>query len=247
MTDLKLVFLRHARLLWGLLLATAILSLIRIFFESTTMLQIQGLVNMLLAVGISVYSLDYIVRFVSLGEDRMLFLSPKPRWQMLLYICLTLSALIFAQYLLAALPNVMQGTNHSLAIQGALVVSKVISIAAGFAMVSLIAFSVKSLSSRASIRFVAWASFVVVQALLLALLVLFVQQATAIDQWVLGVTIGTEYAPAFAGLVPLEILGLAQYSETIWQILGANALLALAAAIGVWLVGVRRRQNFLEL
>ena len=245
MNDWTLIFSKHSRVLVPFITAMLAVSIARLLSDSLVMQQVHGIATMLLMVGMTLYALDSVVRFIGLGDDRLGLMSPKSPWLMLLLNAVALGALLALAYTAHLLPTMFETGSTAMArLRG--FGSYLVSVTAGLGLVTVLVYALKAVRGRGLFRALSWGAIAVVEAGLVAVTIATVISVFGERQWALGVSGAEDAVNVHLGFVPVSVLDPASHPSAVTGFAVANLVFALVLWGTAWLLS-RRRNNYIEL
>ncbi len=245
MNDKSLLAIKHGRVMLPLSLLMGVLTALRLASDELVVQQIFGIGRMLIGFILVLYALDSIVQLVGLCDDRLLLSSPIYRWKLT-----TLSASILGMYLLLAtligmVPDVMH-EGYDVAMLAPDLISYVVSVITGLGLMVMIAYMVKNISSRTTLRISAWLMYIATTGLLAYGSIKFARHYVSDLLWMIGATNVAEIVNVYAGMMPITLLNVSFELSTQYLFCAINF------AIGCifWMVGwmlSKKRNNYLEV
>ena len=245
MSDAKLILLKHGRVIIPIIGLSVALSIVRMFSDALFSVQLHGVGTMLVFTGLTLYALDAIMRLVGLGDDRLMLLSPAPRWLLATHVVAQLAGLLTVAYVVALLP-LFRMTGVDWRIEAVKALAYVVSVLAGLGLMLLVVYSLKGIGRRMLFLATCWVTYIVIVGLLTVLCVWPLQSVFTLRDWLLGVSGRTDTANVYAALLPLTVNGLSERSDVVLLFTAGNAALACLTWAASALFG-RRRQNYLKL
>lgn len=245
MNDLKLLMMKHARVMVPLVGLIIALTGLRLFSDALAVEQIYAVGIMLLAVASVVYALYQVLLLTGVGDDRLLLLSPLSRFQLAALNSMVLFAYLLLGYLPALLPvlrnETVEYTRLFLNLAG-----YVISIFTGIGLMLCIAYVLKRMRHKVSFLLLSWAAFSVLVGGAVALVIARLEPAGISSTWILGAGSSENVVNLYGAVVPVTVLNP--------NLQGTGTLMFLLANLGLGVIawGIagffsRRKNNFLQL
>lgn len=228
-----------------LVAVVAMLSLVRLFSDELLARQIYGIGVMLLTVGLTIYALDSVVRLIGLGDDRLLLLSPLPRWRLATLSILILSAFLLLCYLATLLP-LLKEPSINVAAHGVGLLSYAVSVLTGLGLMLFIVYVIKGFRRRASYVILAWTLFAVVVAGLVTACISALDRLANLDQWILGVSASDSAVNIYASILPIAVIGVSGGDGIVILLSLCNLALGALLWIAATLLA-RKATNYLRL
>ncbi|WP_058234754.1 hypothetical protein [Devriesea agamarum] len=243
MTDLRLMAFKHGRIMMPLILLMAILSIVRLISDDVIVQQIHGIGVMLLSVGLAVYALDYLIRLIGLSEDRLLLLSPKPRWIIAALSSLVMGILLTIGYIAAIIPQV-SADGDELLNQLIMFVSYIVSVFSGLGLMVFVVYLLKGVRGKTALRASTWLLFVVIVGAAMAACILSVIHLTEHSNWSIGVASNNSAVNVYATILPVTVLDVKDIAGLALSFAGANAIAGLIFWVSASLLA-RRPNNYI--
>lgn len=246
MTDTRLLFVKHGRIFLPLTACLVVLDVIRVLSDELVVQQIYGIGTMLLFVTLTVYSLDAVIRLIGLGEDRLLLLSPWPRWRLCVVNVVVLGAFLVAVQLIGQIPSLVHAQQSFGTCIGALT-AYLISIISGFGLMAMLVYALKkTCSSKFRLLIFVWVSYVLTLLIVSAVLIKTIDVFDPGLQWLLGVTAQNDATNLFAAILPITFFG-----KTMgWAVSAIEMVANLCFGLVCWITArflSSRKTNFLQL
>lgn len=247
MTDFRLLLRKHGRILTAILCLMLFLSVVRLISDTLVVQQIYGVGEMLLGVALTFYALLSILSTTALGDDRLLLLSSKSRWQISCANVVVLLGYLLLSYLFASLPHYARET-ISLSSGILEFASYAVSVFCGLGLMLCIVYVLKALyiGKRSLFVGLAWFLYLAVVSLFSWGLIVLVEHLLPDVSWLLGVGGGETVINVYATILPISILNTQLSESQIFVFLSANLALALMFWILSYLLS-RRAINYLNL
>ena len=165
MSDVRLLFRRHGRVLAPLLAVYLVVGVAAVLLRHQAQaVMVFALATVLVSVGAAVYAFDYQFRFFALGEDRLFHLSSASRVRTSLRSSAVLFAYLAGFFVVGrACSLAMAETPYAdwLTGLGGGLAQKLASLACGLGIVLLVSAAIKVVRGRLALRGIGWAGAVV--------------------------------------------------------------------------------------
>jgi hypothetical protein len=240
------MFIRHGRILIPLLCIYAILAIVAIFLKDNIQaMMIFPIVSMLLSVGATVYSLDYILRFFAIGEDRIFHISCYSRAATCLRASMVLIIYLMCFFLVGQIAmSVLLNTSSW---QDALLfcgVRKIVSLFCAFSLMLLVSAGVKFFRSRSLMRIVGWSIFAIVSGVCAGLLIMWLSDPIRMVDWAIGF-VNYQTVSVYAGVIPVMIPADAGVASVAWVWLAIDAAISVLSLSGFMAASKFLKLNYL--
>ncbi len=245
MNDKRLLAIKHGRIMLPFVALIIILAVIHLNSDELVVQEIYAVGVMLIDFILVIYSLDSIVQLVGLCSDRLMLLSPKSRWNLVVLNVGVVSCYLLLAHIAGMIPR-FAAESISIKFFWLDLLGYISAMLSGFGLMVFIIYCIKKIRSRSTMRICAWVLYLSIASLIAYCYIKLFSAYQINDLWIIGAVQSTLTCNVYAGLIPITLIDTALSTDKYLAFVFMNLGLSVIFWLGSWIFS-KKKNNYLEV
>ncbi|MGL5550069.1 MAG: hypothetical protein ACRDD4_10265 [Culicoidibacterales bacterium] len=240
--ECKLITMKHSKNLLPVLLIAVLMCGIRLVYDDNLIImQIHSILLIISECFVCGYTLYYLNSLIGLGQDKLILMSPKPKFTVLLLSTLILVIFMMLNFILFSAPMLLAGKMSFILLT---IGKRLLSMLAGIGTFMLFTLILKGTNNKLLIKYVPWIASIIITLVVSIGTIGYLDSITSSElNWLVGSSLSTELSQIYLGLLVINV----DFDGSIAFISILNFAFCVVTWSLIYVLMKRMRINYLEL
>ncbi|MGL6058954.1 MAG: hypothetical protein ACRC17_11640 [Culicoidibacterales bacterium] len=240
--ECKLITMKHSKNLLPVLLIAVLMCGIRLVYDDNLIImQIHSILLIISECFVCGYALYYLNSLIGLGQDKLILMSPKPKFTVLLLSTLILVIFMMLNFILFSAPMLLAGKMSFILLT---IGKRLLSMLAGIGTFMLFTLILKGTNNKLLIKYVPWIASIIITLVVSIVTIGYLDSITSSElNWLVGSSLSTELSQIYLGLLVINV----DFDGSIAFISILNFAFCVVTWSLIYVLMKRMRINYLEL